>query len=114
MKDTAAPISRTAMSPREREFRSRLAQLVSGRGLLRGALQERHLRCGKASCRCTKGRPHRAVCLVLRQGGRLRQLHVPAAWEPRVRQWVANHHTLKGLLTELSDLYWEQVRQRQG
>jgi len=52
--------------------------------------------------------------LVLREGGKLRQLYVPKAWEERVRQWVANHRTLRGLLKELSEVYWDKVRRRQG
>jgi hypothetical protein len=102
------------MSPRERAFRSKLAQIVSGQGLIRGTLLERLRSCGKPTCRCAKGGPkHRAVSLVLSANGKLRQLHVPAEWEQRVRQWVANQRTLRGLLAELSELYWEKVRTRQ-
>lgn len=108
------PLSRTAMSPRERAFRSRLAQIVSGQGLIRGTLLERRRCCGKPTCRCARGGPkHRAVSLVLSQKGTLRQLHVPAEWEQRVRQWVDNHHALRGLLQDLSEVYWEKVRRRQ-
>jgi hypothetical protein len=108
------PLSRTAMSPRERAFRSKLARIVSGQGLIRGTLLERMRSCGKPACRCTKGGPkHRAVSLVLSEKGKLRQLHIPAAWEQRVRQWVKNHRALRELLAELSELYWEKVRHRQ-
>lgn len=102
------------MSPRERALRSRLAQIVSGQGLIRGTLLERWRSCGKPTCRCAKGGPkHRAVSLVLSQEGKLRQLHVPADWEQRVRQWVDQHRALRGLLRELSERYWEKVRRRQ-
>jgi hypothetical protein len=102
------------MNPRERAFRSRLAQIVSGQGLMRGTILERTRACGKPTCRCARGGPkHRAVYLMLSQNGKLRQLYVPAAWEERVRQWVDNHHALRGLLAELSDVYWEKVRRRQ-
>ncbi|HSM77299.1 MAG TPA: DUF6788 family protein [Bryobacteraceae bacterium] len=106
-------LSRTAMSPRERAFRSRLAQIVSGQGLIRGTLLERMRSCGKPTCRCANGGPrHRGVSLVLSGKGKLRQLHIPADWEQRVRQWVENHHTLRGLLAELSEIHWDKVRRR--
>jgi hypothetical protein len=108
-----SPLSRAAMSPGERAFRSRLTQLVSGRGLIQGTILERTRVCGKPNCRCARGQKHRAVYLVLSRQGKLRQLYVPAAWEQRVRQWVENHHTLRELLTELSEVYWEKVRGRQ-
>ncbi|MEI7815427.1 MAG: DUF6788 family protein [Coriobacteriia bacterium] len=107
------PLSRAAMSPRERAFRSKLAQIVSGQGVIRGTLLERMRSCGKPTCRCAKGGPkHRAVSLALCGKGKLRQLHIPSDWEQRVRQWVDNHRTLRGLLAELSDVYWEKVRHR--
>ena len=112
MKDANLP--RGAMGSRERAWRSALAQIVAGRGLIRGTLQERLQLCGKPACRCARGQRHRVLYLVLREGGKLRQLYVPKAWEERVRQWVANHRTLRGLLKELSEVYWDKVRRRQG
>jgi Family of unknown function (DUF6788) len=106
------PIPRTAMSAAERGFRSRLAQIVSGQGLIRGTLLERTRVCGKPNCRCTRGHKHRAVYLVLSEKGKLRQLYVPADWEQRVRQWVENHRALRGLLRELSEVSWEKIRRR--
>ena len=108
------PVARSQMDPAERQFRSRLAQLASGHGLLRGTLLERFRTCGNPRCKCARGQKHRAVCLLLRQDGRLRQLYIPRAYEERVRQWVANHQELKKLIAQLSDVYWQQVRQRQG
>lgn len=101
------------MSSAERAFRSRLAQIVSGRGLIRGTLQERWHVCGKPTCHCAKGAKHRAVYLVLSRPGGARQLYVPAAWEQRVRQWVANQRTLRELLEAVSEVYWQKLRRRQ-
>ena len=97
----------------ERGFRSKLAQLVHGSGLLRGTLLSRRRVCGKASCRCAKGHLHESLYLVVSEGGRPRQLYVPKEWEAIVRQWVQNYQQVKTLLEEISRLHWEKVRQRQ-
>jgi hypothetical protein len=107
-------VSRGGMGAAERQFRSRLAQLAGGHGLLHGTLVERFRTCGNPRCKCARGQKHRAVGLVLRQEGKLRQLHVPQAYEERVRQWVANHQELKRLVEQISVVYWQKVQQRQG
>jgi hypothetical protein len=91
-----------------------LTQVVSGQGLVRGTLLERQRACGNPNCHCAKGQKHRAVYLMLRENGKLRQLYIPVAYEARVRQWVDNHKQLKELLRELSDVHWERIKQRQG
>jgi hypothetical protein len=105
--------SRAHFSARERAWRSQLTQLVSGHPFLRGCLQERYRLCGKPHCRCTRGQKHRSLYLVLMEGKRLRQLYVPAAWEARVRQWVENHKNLREMIKEVSDVYWEKIKQRE-
>lgn len=102
------------MSVEERRARSRLTQIVSTQSLIRGTLLERQRACGNPRCRCATGQKHRAVYLMLREDGKLRQLYIPAAYEARVRQGVDNHKQLKQLLRQLSDIHWEQVKQRQG
>lgn len=61
-----------------------------------------------------RGQKHRAVYLMLSEKGRLRQLYIPAAYEQRVRQWVANHQEIRGLVKEIGEIYWGKVKQRQG
>jgi len=106
--------ARNAMSAEERRTRSSMTQIVSGKGVIRGTLLERERACGNPRCHCATGQKHRAVYLMLREDGKLRQLYIPAAYEARVRQWVANHKQLKELLRQLSDIHWVQVKQRQG
>jgi len=108
------PTSRTAMSPAERRLRSRLAQLASGHGLIRGTILERYRACGNPNCHCARGHKHRAVYLVLWEQGHQRQLFIPSAYEAQVRQWVANHKEVKDLLRQISSVYWSKVQQRQG
>jgi transcriptional regulator NrdR family protein len=112
MSVTKERIPRTKMSAQERGSRSRLAQLIGQRGVLRGTLLRRRRVCGKANCRCTRGHKHESLYLVISEGGRTRQLYVPKEWESPVRQWVENYHQAKDLLESLSRIYWDKVRQR--
>jgi len=112
MSDTE-PIPRSKMSVQERNFRSKLAQLVHQNGVLRGTLLSRKRVCGKPSCRCAKGHLHESLYLVIREGGRMRQLCVPKDWEATVRQWVQGYHQAQELMEEISRLHWDKVRRRQ-
>jgi len=102
------------MSPDERKARSRLAQLMAGHGMMRGTLLVRRRRCGKPTCHCADGEGHESLYVVVSEEGRTRQLFVPKDWEQRVRQWVAAHQQARQLMEEVSRIYWDKVRQRQG
>jgi hypothetical protein len=106
------PRRRPQPSAPERTVRSRLAQLVSTRWLLRGTLSERAGTCGKPNCRCAQGDLHRSLYLVQSQGGTLRQLCVPQAWQERVRQAVTDYRKLRDLLEEISELAWKRLKER--
>jgi hypothetical protein len=107
-------IPRPHMTPEERKARSRLAQLIGGHGLMRGSLLVRRRRCGKPTCRCARGEGHESLYVVITEKGRTRQLFVPKDWEPRVRQWVEDYHWARQLMEEVSRIYWDKVRKRQG
>lgn len=102
------------MSAPERKVRSQLTQLVSQRGLMRGSLLVRRMTCGKPNCRCARGERHERLFLVISEEGRARQYGVPKDWESRVRQWVDEHHRARELMEEISRIYWDKVRKRQG
>ena len=103
---------RSQFSARERQQRSRLAQVVHVARFLRGTLTVRNVRCGKPGCHCARGELHACLYLVRRQGGKLRQMFVPRQWEDRVRQTVKNQREMEKLIEELSDLEWKRLRER--
>jgi hypothetical protein len=113
MSDRKRIVPRSKMSARERRTRSRLAQLISQRGILRGSLLLRRRVCGKPNCKCTRGQKHESLYLVISEGGRTRQLYVPRDWESRVRRWVEDYHRARQLMEEISRIYWDKVRTRQ-
>ena len=100
------------LSNRERQRRSRLAQIIHAARFLRGTLSLRNVCCGKPSCRCARGELHACLYLVRRQGGKLRQLFVPRQREERVREAVKNHQEMERLIEELSDLEWKRLKER--
>jgi hypothetical protein len=103
---------RPALSPRERDLRSRASQLLSGAGLLHGNLVERFQVCGKPSCRCTRGEKHRTLVLTVRQDKKLEQLYIPRTLEPTVRRWLDQGRDLQVLVRQIAQLHWEKIRQR--
>ena len=106
------PINRISLSPAERSFRSRLAQLVHDHWLVRGTLSVRDRKCGKANCHCASGELHPSLYLVQSHDGKPRQLCLPKLWEPRIRQAVDNYQELQRLLEEVSELEWKRIREK--
>ena len=102
--------ARGGMSAQERRLRSRLVQLLGGRGVLRGTLSVRKRTCGKPSCRCARGEKHEGLYLVFSEEGRLRQMFVSRMQEARVRRWVEQYQEVRDLLEELAKLHLERLR----
>ena len=105
-------LHRAAIPSSERRRRSRMAQLSHLSRLLRGTLSVRSLTCGKANCRCARGKFHVSLYLVQSHNGRPRQLYVPKEWEDRVRQAVKDYQELQALVEELSELEWKRFIDR--
>ena len=105
-------MNRPSLSPAERNFRSRLAQLVHDHWLLRGTLSLRPRKCGKPTCHCATGELHASLYLVQSHGGKPRQLCIPKPWETRIRQAVNDYQELHRLLEEVSELEWKRIREK--
>ncbi len=98
----------------ERRIRAKVASLFKqGQGFLRGTLSERQRVCGKQSCKCARGEKHVGLYLVQSRNGKLRQLFVGSALADDVRQWVTNYQVMQQLLDELSDVWWDNVQERE-
>ena len=106
------PASRTGVGAPERALRSRLAQIVSSQGIIRGTLLHRERRCGNAGCHCAKGPGHPALYLILSDGKRQRQLYIPKDWHDRVRQRVDNHRKVRELIHQISEIHWNNIKSR--
>ena len=71
-------MNRISLSPAERSFRSRLAQLIHDHWLLRGTLSPRSRKCGKATFHCASGELHASLYLVQSHDGKPRPRKVSA------------------------------------
>ncbi len=104
-------ISRASMSNEERDIRSRMNSAIAGSGLIHGHLSRRFQLCGSESCRCTRGERHETFVLVVRSDGRRVQVPVPKRLVPSVRRWIDQEKSVQGLLTRLSELQIERLRE---
>lgn len=93
---------RGGLTPRERSARSRLAQLLHREPLLRGSLVTMSRVCGKAGCRCTRGKKHVSLYLAIRGAEGRKMIYVPPHWEQTVRCWVESWREADGLIDAVS------------
>jgi hypothetical protein len=83
--------------------------------LVRGSVVERRLRCGKASCRCARGRLHAATYLsVTFAGGRTEQISLPTHLVPLARRWVANYQAWWKAVEKVSAINRKLLRVRRS
>lgn len=98
----------------ERRIRAKISKLLKeGQGFLRGTLSERQRVCGKPTCKCARGERHAGLYLVQSHRGKLKQMFVGSEMADDVRQWVTNYQVLQQLLDELSDVWWDNVQNRE-
>lgn len=81
--------------------------------MIRGTLLYRERSCGRANCRCAQGQKHPALCLVVSENARQRQIFVPKFLETEVRLWVAHYQKMRKLVEELSRIYLRKLETRE-
>ena len=93
-----------ALPASERDLYSKLRQILTQPGLLRGNLVVSQRTCGKPSCHCykDKGNRHRSLYLSLSSGGKHRRVYIPPEWETEVRDWVDRYQQVREVLEKLS------------
>jgi hypothetical protein len=96
------------LSVKERQARSRLAQLLHQKPLLIGSLVSMPRVCGKAGCKCSRGELHPGLYLALRVGSKRKMIHVPQMLEDKVRQWVRTYQEVWRLMEEISQACYQR------
>ena len=105
---------RTKMGEKERNWRSRLTQIMHAREFIRGTLTIREHTCGKAGCKCARGEKHTSFYLSRSYRGKPQQIYVPLAQSREVKVWLKEYREAKRLLGKISDLYWDRLKKREG
>ncbi|MBT9137224.1 MAG: hypothetical protein DDT34_02312 [Firmicutes bacterium] len=105
-------LSRMGMKKSERQFRSRLNQMIANSGLLRGTLTLRKVTCGKKCCRCAEGEPHLALVLTASAKGKALQLFIPKSLEGTTRRWIRQYRQAENILEKISLEHWDKLKKR--
>ncbi len=96
----------------ERQIRSKLARIVSQRGIIRAGIVKMTRRCGKASCWCAQDKGHVSYYLSMREGKKRKMIYIPASMEAKVREWVKNYKEVNKSIDRLSVYRLKQIRER--
>ena len=100
------------MKESERQLRSKLNQMIAGAGLVRGTLTVRKVICGKQSCHCATGEPHRALGLTASAKGKYLQLFIPKSMENITRRWIKQYRQAADFLEKISLEHWDKLKKR--
>ena len=93
---------RSHLPAKERAARSRLAQALHDRPILRGSLVLMSRTCGKETCKCARGEKHVSLYLSIRVGQKRKMICVPRRLEDAVRSWVEVHREVDRLIARVS------------
>lgn len=80
--------------------------------LIRGSVVVSTTRCGKARCKCSRGKEfeHRVVYVSVVVGGKRRNVAIPPERLSEVRGWSEQYQRLKRIVDELSEINVEILR----
>lgn len=93
-----------------REYQKHLEALLRERGpLIRGSFGTRARLCGRSGCRCTQGFLHQSKYLTATDGGKARQIHVPAQDELHVCRGVERYRRFWQARARLTELMKAQL-----
>lgn len=100
------------MTRKERMRANRLAKLGDVGPMVAASLCRRDTTCGNPNCKCARGEKHKGWCLTYKgPRNKTKTVHVPKDMVEEVREWVAEHKRVKKLLSEISQLSMEIMRE---
>jgi hypothetical protein len=91
------------------ELRSEMRRLDL---LLQATIVRRKMTCGKPTCHCAHGEPHRAVSLTYKEKGRTRTVYIASEMQREAMVWANNWRRFRRLLKQESATLIEALRQR--
>ena len=78
--------------------------------VMAGSLVQIAKHCGRAGCHCQKGEKHLGWYLTRSVKGKTQTTYVPLEMLEEVQGWIQEHHRLKELIAEISELNRALIR----
>jgi hypothetical protein len=100
---------RGVLRARARTLRSKMRKIDS---MMQGSVIFRQMKCGKAGCRCTRGEPHRFLCVTYKEGGKTKTVYVDKSLQGEALILARNYKRYKHLLKELTRVHLEILKSR--
>ena len=103
---------RSLMTAKERDARSRAAQILHNAEMIAGSIVTMRRVCGKAGCRCTRGEKHVSQYLALNVGGKRKMVIIPAELLDEVKGAVDAHKKLRVASKTISQACYARLMAR--
>lgn len=100
-------LSKAYLRRRANSLRSQMRSIGQ---MIKGSINLRLMKCGKASCKCARGGGHRALCITYKEKGKTITLYVAKEHEAEALLMCANYKKMKELLHKLTLTNIEIVR----
>ena len=95
----------------KRMIDARVKKLAAGGPVLAASLVQIAKHCGRKTCKChTRGEKHVGNYITFNQDGKTKTVYVPLDLLKEVQSWIAEHHRLKQLDKEISQLLAAYIR----
>jgi hypothetical protein len=89
---------------------ARVKKLARLGPVLAGSLVQIPKHCGRPGCRCQRGEKHVGWYLTRSVKGKTQTTYVPLEMLEDVQGWIRQHHRLKELIAEISELNRALIR----
>lgn len=100
-------INRSQLRQKAQNIRSRMRKLDQ---MIKGSINFRRIKCGKPTCKCTKGELHFCLCITYKENGKTKTVYVDKSRKAEALIMCANYKRMKALLKELTSVNLELVK----
>ena len=104
-------MTRKELRQKARGIRSRIRKLDQ---MIKGSINFRRIKCGKPTCKCTRGELHDCVCITYKEKGKTITVYVDKKRQAEALLMCANYKKMKVLIKELSLVNLELIRSKRG
>jgi len=84
--------------------------LLSDKPMIKGSVYELKRKCGKATCKCTKGQLHRRMVLSASEGGKTKLKVIPAGFLSEVKLKVKKYQAFRRKRARMGELHIQMLQ----